>query len=307
MTPPTGPLRRVLRELDIFLGFSWRDLTVTLIPGSIFAFGALRSSHQSLAANVSNLLFLTLWLTLFIYFFALSNQITGVDEDRVNKPGRPIPSGKVTMEGAKFRWALALLGFLLLGACRHTLLAETVTWVLTTAFLSLTPGGSHWLGKNFVALIPGTWSLLSASWKAISPKTPEIDRYIFALAVWAGLIAQIADLRDVKGDKVVGRRTLPLVFGDSMSRHIIVWTFLPSCLATLWLGDLLALAPFTLLAVHLILGYRVIQGGGPRYDHNTYMACLLFILHHQSLTLVSDGHLYLLLDARINSWSRVGN
>jgi len=174
------------------------------------------------------------------------------------------------------------LGFLLLGAYRQTLLAETIIWVLTTTFLSLTPGGSHWFGKIFVALIPGTWSLLSTSC-IISPKTPEIDRYIFALAVWAGLIAQIADLRDVKGEKVVGRRTLPLVFGDSMSRRIIVWTFLPGCLATLWLGDLLTLAPFTLLAAHMILGYRVIQGRGSRYNHNTYMACLLFILHHFSL------------------------
>lgn len=270
------PLNAILREFNIFLGFSWRDWSVTIIPGSIFSIGAMRTAHLAPASILYRFLFLVIWLTLYVYFFDLSNQITGVDEDRINKPDRPIPSGKVTLYGAKVRWALALTAFLSISVYESTLLPEAICWVATTAFLSLTPGGSHWFGKNCVALTAGTWSLLSASWRSISPTTPQIDCLIFSLAVWAGMVAQIADLRDIKGDTLIGRKTLPLAFGDAMSRRIIAYFFLPICFCALSVGGVIAMAPFPLAFAHLFLAYRVMQPGGARYDHKTYMVCLFF-------------------------------
>jgi 4-hydroxybenzoate polyprenyltransferase len=195
----------------------------------------------------------------------------GVDEDRINKPDRPIPAGIVTLEGARWRWVIALSVFLLVAAFKPMLLPETIGWVFTEAFLCLTSAGNHWFGKNCVAMAAGTWSLLNASWKAIAPLTPRSLRFVIAMSVWVGLLAQIQDLRDVKGDAVVGRKTMPLVFGETATRWIITLLLLPASFWVLWIGGIVPIAPKTLAAVHLFLGYRVLNTRGSHYDHKTYM------------------------------------
>jgi 4-hydroxybenzoate polyprenyltransferase len=265
MSFPTALFAPVSRELDVFLAFTWRDWSSTIIPGSIFAAGAMRCANLPLPSILLKYLYLLSWLTPYIYFFNLSNQITGVDEDRINKPDRPIPAGIVTLEGAKWRWIIALLVFLLVAAFKPILLPETIGWVFTAAFLSLTSGGSHWFGKNCVAMTAGTWSLLNGSWKDRS------QCFVIAMSVWAGLLTQIANLRDIKGDAVVGRKTMPLVFGERATRWIITLLLLPTSIWVLWIGDIVSIAPKILTAVHLFLGYRVLNARGSRYDHKTYM------------------------------------
>ena len=102
----------VLQELDIFFAFSWRDWSTTVIPSFIFSIGAARSSVLPPRLLFYRYLVLLPWSILFIYSFNLSNQITGVLEDQMNKPDRPIPSGKVTLEGAKLRRVVAISAYL---------------------------------------------------------------------------------------------------------------------------------------------------------------------------------------------------
>ncbi|THH05223.1 hypothetical protein EW146_g9959 [Bondarzewia mesenterica] len=241
----------LIRELDIFLGF-WRDWSTTIIPGSIFAAGAMHG--PSIPSIITHYFFLVSWLTPYIHFF-----------------NWPIPSGKVTVSGAKQRWAFAFSTFMGIALYTPSLLPETICWVLTVAFLCLTSAGSHWFGKNCVAMTTGTWALLSASWKAIAPATPKSDIYVYAIALWVGLIMHVQDLRDIQGDAAIGRKTMPLVFGDRGSRLIITFLLLPAAYWVLWMGDIVRLAPYTLAAVHIILAYRILQAGGSRYDHKTYM------------------------------------
>jgi len=54
------------------------------------------------------------------------------------------------------------------------------------------------------------------------------------IALWMGTMAHIQDLRDIKGDAVVGRKTFPLVFGDERSRWIITFLLLPLAVFVLW-------------------------------------------------------------------------
>ncbi|THU80418.1 hypothetical protein K435DRAFT_695715 [Dendrothele bispora CBS 962.96] len=218
-----------------------------------------------------NYLFLVLWLVPYVYFFNLSNQITGIDEDFINKPDRPIPSGKVTIAGAKLRWTLVFAVFLSIAVYEPALWAETVCWVLAVTLLCATPFGNHWFVKNCVAMSTGTWALLGVSWKAIAPLTPRSKGFILFLSLWVGLMTHIQDLRDMKGDAAVGRQTLPLVFGSARSRWIITYLIMPVSLWVLWVGGILSLAPVSLLAAHAFLGYRIIHDKGSFYDHKTYM------------------------------------
>ncbi|KAF9002955.1 hypothetical protein BDQ17DRAFT_1356352 [Cyathus striatus] len=192
----------VFRELDIFFSFTWRDLSASMIAGSIFAVGAMRG--LPVPTMIKNYLFLISWLIPHIYFFNLSNQITGVAEDKIDKPDRPIPQE-------------------------------------------------------------------NASWKSIAPHTAKSTAWIYTISVWVGITSQIQDLRDIEGDASIGRKTMPLVFGDWEARMIISFVFIPTSLYILHLGHILEIAPWTLIIPHIVIAYRVLYMGGVRYDHKTYM------------------------------------
>ncbi|KAF9073068.1 UbiA prenyltransferase family-domain-containing protein [Rhodocollybia butyracea] len=260
----------LIHEFDVFLEFSWRDWSASIIAGSIFSIGAARTLPRS-RRIFQSYLFLILWLTPYLYWLDLSNQITGIEEDRINKPDRPIPSQKVTIVGAKVRWALALTVFLSVAVYEPTLRPETMCWALTVALLCGTPLGKHWFFKNCIAMATGAWALLRGSWKAIAPLTPRADHFVLTVSLWTGLLASIQDLRDIKGDAATGRKTLPLVLGSSRCRWIMSFFLIPASLLVLWEGEILSIAPVSLTAVHAFLGYRVMQDRGYYYDHKTYM------------------------------------
>ncbi|EPQ60001.1 hypothetical protein GLOTRDRAFT_123759 [Gloeophyllum trabeum ATCC 11539] len=211
------------------------------------------------------------WVTFFVYFADLSNQITGVDEDRINKPDRPIPSKLVTLKGAIGRWAVVLSSFIIIGIFYPAILPETLCLVAVVAFLNLTPAGNHWFGKNCIALTPGMWALLSGCWKINSPLDLTNRSYILTVAVWTGILMPIQDFRDMKGDARVGRRTMQLVYGDITSRRIYACGFVPAAYAVLRVGRLADIAPIPLALTHVYLAYRTMNHDGPRYDHKTYM------------------------------------
>ncbi|PPR01593.1 hypothetical protein CVT26_013333 [Gymnopilus dilepis] len=267
----------VVQEINLLTAFSWRDHSASTIVGAIVSLGAMLNASRAQAHIVPNILsgylFLIPWLTSYLYFFNLSNQIVGVEEDRINKPDRPIPSGNVTIRGARVRQAISFGVFLALGLARPRLLPETLVWMLTTAFLCHTKAGNHWAGKNSIAMPIGGWALLSGSWKAVALMKPNpiVHHQMVALCLWGGLLTHIQDLRDVEGDRVVGRKTLPIAFGEERSRRIIVFLLSPFAIVALWMGDVLQTAPLTVLGLHAFLGWRVLRGKDARYDHKTYM------------------------------------
>jgi 4-hydroxybenzoate polyprenyltransferase len=93
-----------------------------------------------------------------------------------------------------------------------------------------------------------------------------------------GIVASVQDMRDVEGDKISGRRTLPIVLGSSFrwvmaaiicATPAVCWQ-LEFLQYSHWLvgycGVLLTLAMF-------YMAYRVLHGGSRAYDHKTYMVC----------------------------------
>jgi 4-hydroxybenzoate polyprenyltransferase len=268
----------VIREASLLYAFTRRDWTTAVLPGMIFALPALKQVHdhyQSPIPLTVPLVTLVTWLTLYLYSFNLSNQIASIEEDRLNKPDRPLCTGLATAQETKVRYMLASILFLALGLVRPLLLTPTLVWILAAIFLSFTSYGSHWIGKNIIGMTIGTWSLLVGAWRTIGPTTPEIDRQIFYISMWSGLLTQIQDLRDIKGDIAVGRRTLPIAFGDESSRWLIVLAFGPVGLLLLLKGGFIDAPPFSalLVAIHFVLAYRILKASGrgdAKYDHITY-------------------------------------
>lgn len=164
-----------------------------------------------------------------------------------------------------------LAAFLCTALFNGQLIAQTLTWVATTAFLCLTPYEGHWFGKNVVAMSAGAWVLLSGVYSTIAETTPLEERFFVVFAIWVGSVWLIQDLRDVEGDKVVGRKTLPIVAGIERSRWLISYVFLPLGYAVLCAGGIIPAAPISPTATHALLAYRVLSGTDARHDHKTYM------------------------------------
>ncbi|KAJ7220620.1 UbiA prenyltransferase family-domain-containing protein [Mycena pura] len=266
-------------EIRVFWYFTWRDWSASLIPGMMYTVAAIRALDSTLSADhiARSLGRSLIYFFLYIYAFDIANQINGVAEDRVNKPDRPIPSGRCSVKGAYIRWYATSAAHLALGAA-WGVLPWTALWVFITVYTSFYGGDKHWTTKNLLFMSTGSLCLLQASWGLVAPITARETRWAVLLSAVFGIVASVQDMRDVEGDKVAGRRTLPIVLGGSFrwvmaavicAAPLICWQleFLRySQMLVGYCGAVLALAMF-------YMAYRVVRGYSRKYDHKTYMVC----------------------------------
>lgn len=76
-----------------------RDLPAGVYPALLFALAARCVVGGAGLDGLFALLACGAYFWLFLYSFCLDNQITGVAEDRLNKPDRVIPSGRLPLAG----------------------------------------------------------------------------------------------------------------------------------------------------------------------------------------------------------------
>ncbi|KAK7052175.1 UbiA prenyltransferase [Favolaschia claudopus] len=263
-------------EIRVFWAFTWRDWSMSVVPGLMYTIAALRSlDTPSTELIIQSLIRSLIYSLLYIYNFDIANQINGVAEDRINKPDRPLSSGLVTIRGAYIRWYATTVVHLALGAA-WGVLPFTFLWVFITIYTSFYGGDKHWIPKNLGFMSIGTFSLLQAAWGLVTPLAWAQWRYALVLCSVFGIVASVQDMRDVDGDKVAGRRTLPIVLGNNFRwiMAAIICAAPAACWQlqvfryTHWLvgvcGALLTFAMFYMAG-------RVVHGGSRKYDHKTYM------------------------------------
>ena len=278
------PLLVFSRELQLFWSFTKRDLIVSLISGSLFMFVALNAQAQPLA-KISNFLLGVVYFALYIYQFNVSNQIYGIEEDKIDKPDRPIPSGLVSLEEAYARYAILAASYLLLGTLLNVFW-WSLLWVLVTYFHNAQGWDKQWATKNVLAMGLGTFSQLGAAWCIIGPLTMTSYTWVLAVALWIGFTSSTQDFRDQEGDSLNGRRTLPIIVGDSNSRKIMIAIYGVAMLAIVPLFAFLAANTFSIITYaicaiiavwHIVIMVRLWKFRTPAADRKTYNAlCLLY-------------------------------
>ncbi len=153
------------------------------------------------------------------------NQVTDLEADRVNKPGRPVPSGRVSPhEALRFSGWLYLAAFVLAAPVgpQCTLLAGTAA-VLTVAY-SAPPFRLKAVPylANLVIAIPRGVLLKVAGWACVRDfgrLEPWYIGAIFGLFLLGATTTK--DFADVRGDHMAGFRTLPVIHGPRRSAWII--------------------------------------------------------------------------------------
>lgn len=152
------------------------------------------------------------YFLLYIYAFDIANQINGLDEDRINKPDRPLCSGRVSLQGVYSRWYATTAAHLITGTV-WGVLPWTALWVFITIYTSFYGGDKHWVTKNLIFMSVGSLCLLQSAWGLVLPITARQSRWAALLSGVLGILASVQDMRDLDEDRIAGRRTLPIVLG----------------------------------------------------------------------------------------------
>src|SRR5881396_3377257 len=194
------------------------------------------------------------------------NQIYDLDIDRVNKPKRPIPTGRISITGAWWfsvvTYALALvLAWLVAPGGRHECFWLVAVAVVCTLLYSVPPFRTKRLGiwANVTIAIPRGVLLKVAGWssvKTIVGLEPWYIGAIFGLFLLGA--ASTKDFADIEGDRAGGCRTLPIAYGVKAAAWMIAPFFvLPFALIPIGVYSGILTGNATLLMVlgPLLIGY----------------------------------------------------
>jgi 4-hydroxybenzoate polyprenyltransferase len=229
-----------------------------IVSGAVCAFGSAHNPDPQARLTLAVVLTVALGSLCASFMNAASNainQVYDLEIDRLNKPGRPLVTGELSLRKAwGFTWlfyALALVPVWLvvpypydtlaaklaaplsLRVCFFIYLAGLLfTFVYSAPALGRTKT-KGWLA-NWTIAIPRGVLLKVAGWGMVAPVWSAEPWYIgsiFGLFLLGSLSTK--DFADIEGDRAGGCRTLPIVYGVRKAAWIISpffvlpWLLLP--------------------------------------------------------------------------------
>ncbi|KAI5926906.1 UbiA prenyltransferase family [Camillea tinctor] len=226
----------ILELSRIIWGFIESDFLTFAIPNTTFGLvSALASSRlldgpQPLLVNVLRQAPRVLFFNFYsLLLFDLANQRSpeSLEEDRLNKPWRPIPLGHITSEQtrkAMLFFAPAALGLnYILGIWNEGLLVQVLSY-----YYNELKGGDGLLRDVIIAISYNLANRTSLQ-LAIGPENSISSQGQLWTAIISTIILttmHIQDLKDQRGDRKLGRKTMPLVLGDRLCRIALAF-FIP--------------------------------------------------------------------------------
>lgn len=166
------------------------------------------------------------------------NDVFDLEIDRVNRPERPLSSGRVSVGAAKGVWAAGTLAGVVAGALLSALhgvlaVAATVLLFVYNARLKRVP-----LAGN---VLVGVVVALALVYGAAAVGAPEAAFVGAAFAFLTTLAREVVkDVEDLAGDAAAGARTLPIAFGKAVAERsaaaVVALTIALTPVPFLWLG-----------------------------------------------------------------------
>lgn len=286
LKPTFAVANAVRKELYILWRVINYDIWDTVLPATVIFLSSWFFYHPPWSHFPATFATAFTYGLLYIYTFCLSNQVLGdIEEDRANKPYRPLAAGIVTLQ--ELRWRLYVFNLLyLLYGYYLGIFWLTLSWIVVSHWVNAY-GCKHWFSKNLIFITLGTFILFDAQWYIAVPQgqsMSQVQLYFLWMSLWAGFGVQLQDLRDTEGDRVSRRKTLPVILGSRNVRILMVINCI-LILPLLFLCAMCALRPLasifsnrTGLGIfivqilwHWLVAYRVWVYRIPRQDHYTYL------------------------------------
>ena len=283
--------------------FTKSDFIFVLMPQTLFCLfsGLSGQLHGSDTAPAPSSLLLRLpyivgwiWLNLLVLDLANQRLPGSVAEDAINKPWRPIPSKRISQNGARQLLILSIVATFLvslfLGRTEETLVLFVLNWIYNDLGLA----NEHWFLRNVLSALGMTCIGVGAT--QIGYGTGAVLKHVVAYPWWILCAAvllttiQVQDLHDQEGDATRGRSTAPLVFGDAIARWsvalpVLGWSLvLPAWMGMSgWKGYLLP------VAIGAVVAGRVLLLHGVGNDKRTFQTWAVWMVALYALPLIKTA------------------
>ena len=229
--PPSGALQKLKLYVDFARPFTLIAPAVGVISGGITAWGAkpITPWHPEVILSI---LMGSLMAAFLNSFSNTINQIYDLPIDRINKPNRPLPSGKMSIREAwivtavylGIAWTLAWFVTPYGHPDDHSFFWIVLVASIMTYMYSAPPFRTKRRGvlANITVAIPRGILLKVAGWatvKQIWGTEPWYIGTIFGLFLLGATTTK--DFADMKGDAADDCRTLPIVYGPKKAAWMI--------------------------------------------------------------------------------------
>lgn len=283
ISPPWKELQRLLRAAAYHTTTLWlftvNDLKTMVFPSTAFSFFASVYVDESTAASfLTRIPHILIWTWINLLAFTVNNQRTrsAITEDKLNKPWRPIPSGRVSPSRAEslgnLTYPIAQLVSVLLGG---GLAQSALLSIFGYVYNELGGGGdcgpivrNILNAAGFTSFASGALDVATGGGAVSTGPTMLAWLGIIALVVSTTVHAQ--DIYDTVGDAAAGRRTVPLVFGDRKARASIAGAvmFWSAVCPYYWRSGILGLAVPSVLGTWV--AWRTLSRTGASDDRATF-------------------------------------
>ena len=231
------------------------------------------------------------WLNLLTFNVANQRLPNSVQEDSVNKPWRPLPSKRLSLNGAR-RLLLGLIPCCLfvinfLGGLRETAAMLILTWM----YNDLGGADENYIIRNLINA--GGFMCHGSGATIIAAGSEELTQSAYMWLVMIGAVIfttlQIQDIPDMEGDAARGRLTFPLVHGPEAARWsvafpVFIWSLIcPAFWKSISLGYISSLVLGTLV------GFRILTMKSVAADQKTYKIWCVWLVMLYMLPLCRDS------------------
>ncbi|KAH9958196.1 UbiA prenyltransferase family-domain-containing protein [Russula dissimulans] len=233
--------------------FTWTDYKTIFFPITVFA------CATAPVQSFSSLFHCCAWVWFHQLLCNVSNQARSRDEDKVNRPWRPLPSGRITEpQAVALRWSTVVFCMFLSSIYDQDLVLTTMGLVATTFTYDELGAAGNVVGKalctaaGYVAFEVGATTIIGANHTMDFVSVTAVT--ISGILIFTAIQAQ--DFPDVEGDKAVGRMTFP-IYAPELSRLLtllatVAWSVF---LSWFWGVGPLSTAVFISFGIHVGLRY----------------------------------------------------
>lgn len=229
-----------------------------IVSGAVCAWGSAHNPDPARSLTLSVILTVALGSLCASFLNAASNainQIYDLEIDRINKPGRPLVTGELTLRQAWiFTWimyALAIVPTWSVVVFPYTTWSQKLSAPLSAhecffiyiagmifTFVYSAPAFGRTkrlpLGANLTIAIPRGCLLKVAGWTMVARASSAEPWFIGSIFMFFLLgAASTKDFSDIEGDRAGGCRTLPIAFGVRKAAYMIApffvfpWLLMP--------------------------------------------------------------------------------
>ncbi len=200
------------------------------------------------------------------------NDIIDYEIDKINRPNRPLPSGKITIDQAKsFYIFLTIIGLIFTLVVNLEFFFVGVLSVFLSYIYAKKLKKQPYIGNIVVSIL----SILTifAGMVAIG-KINILGIYLILTALFGSIAREIIkDIEDIKGDKEKGAKTIPIVYGTKFAKFLAIINITIAALFALKISIVLCLLYITSIFIVLFFNSSISQ----RYMKILMLITVLFI------------------------------